>query len=252
MPPTADPNHEPTIAVSRQFVEEVNAFAAAWLEDFQDYAKDVSGDAAEQAEREQELERIRLLAETSEALLEPAAPATPDQFRQWVHDLSWFSKRPPVVETDPKEPEGPGSLRLHVNLDTALFGYSVSAVWDTDKAGVGRTYLGAMATRHGNGGRDLADGPATADTWHRILRDIVAMEMTEYREQTHDPDTALADARANRGFPADITVDYKPNRTLSVAFKGPTARQITQQANAAHLTAEEYLYAKLAKPAQTA
>lgn len=252
MPPTADPNREPTIAVSRQFVEAVNDFASAWLEDFHDYAEDIAGDDAEQAEREQELERIRLLAETSEALLGPAAPATPYQFRQWVHDLSWFSKRPPVVETDPTEPEGPDSLRLHVNLDTALFSYSVSAVWDTKEAGVGHSYLGATATRHGNGGRDLADGPVTADTWHRILRDIVGMEMTEYLEPPHDPDANLADARANRGFAADIRVDYQPNGGLLVALTGPTARQITQQANATHLTAEEYLHAKLGQPAQTA
>ena len=252
MPPASNPEPESAIVAPRAFVAEVHAFASAWLHDFADYAEDTFGDASEQAEREQELEHIRQLGETSETLLQAAPPATLEQFRQWVQELSRLSNRPTAIETDPENPNEPGAVRLHATLNTALFSYSIAAVWATDENGDRHSYLGAICARHGNGGRDLADGPATAATWRRILRDIVAMEMTAYQTPDTDPDLRLAEARDHRSFPADIRTAYEPNGDIIVQLAGDTARNIAQQAQAARLTTAEYLQAKLRQPAMTA
>ena len=66
MPPAHTATQEPTIIVPFNFVHETHTFASQWVHDFHDYAEDGFGDETEQAEREQELARIRYLAETSE------------------------------------------------------------------------------------------------------------------------------------------------------------------------------------------
>lgn len=168
MPPANTPAPEPTVAAPREFVADIHALAAARLEDCHDYANDGFSDETEQSDWEQEQARIRRIAETAEALLQPAEPAIPEQFRQWLQTLTRFDGQP-FVEPIPSDLVEPGATGLRAKLNTALFSYAIAAVWNTDENGASHSYLGAIATRHGNGGRDLADGTATADTWRRIL-----------------------------------------------------------------------------------
>ena len=248
MPPAHTATQEPTIFVPLNFVHETYTFASQWIHDFHDYAEDISGDETEQAEREQELARIRYLAETSETLLLGPQPATEEQFQQWVQDLARFGTEI-VIEPIPDDRTEPGATGFRVKLNTALFSYSIVAIWEHREQENTDGYMGAIAARHGNGGRDLADGPVTAETWHRILRDIVAMEMTAYQPPAADPDPQLADARAHRSFPSEVKATYAPNGDITVSLAGDTAHRVAQQAQAAQLTTAEYLQAKLGQPA---
>ena len=248
MPPAHTPTSEQHITVPLNFVHETYTFSSQWLHDFHDYAEDDFGDEEEQAERQQEMARITYLAETSETLLLGPQPATAEDFQQWVQDLARFGDKP-QIEPIPHDPAEPGAAGYRVKLNTALFSYAIVAIWNPDGQEDTYSYLGAIATRHGNGGRDLADGPVTAETWHRILRDIVAMELTAYQAPATDPDPQLAEAREHRSFPAEVKATYEPNGDINVSLAGDTAHRVAQQAQAAQLTTAEYLQAKLAQPA---
>ena len=248
MPPARAVAQEPTITVPLNFVHETYTFTSQWLHDFHDYAEDDFGDEKEQAERQQELARITYLAETSETLLLGPQPATAEDFQQWVQDLARFGDKP-QIEPIPHDPAEPGATGYRVKLNTALFSYAIVAIWNPDGQEDTYSYLGAIATRHGNGGRDLADGPVYLETWGRILRDIVAMELTAYQAPATDPDPQLAEAREHRSFPAEVQAVYEPNGDITVSLAGDTARRVAQQAQAARLTTAEYLQAKLGQPA---
>ena len=248
MPPADSVTLEPTIIVPLNFVAETHTFASEWLAYFYDYAKDGFGDEHEQAARERELTRVRYLAETSETLLLGPQPATPDQFQQWLHDLARFGNEP-AIEPIPHDRMAPGATGFRVKPNTALFSYAITAVWEPGKQGDTYSYLGAIAARHGNGRQELANGPISAETWHRILRGIVALEMTAYQAPATNPDPQLADAHEHRSFPTEVKVVYETNGDIKVQLTGDTARHIAQQAQAARLTTAEYLQAKLARPA---
>ena len=248
MPPAHAVAQEPTITVPLNFVDETHTFASQWIHDFHDYAEDDFGEETEQVAREQELARIRYLAETSKTLLLGPQPATAEDFQQWVQDLARFGDKP-QIEPIPHDPAEPGATGFRVKLNTALFGYAIVAIWNPDGQEDTYSYLGSITTRHGNGGRDLADGPVTPQTWGRILRDIVAMEMTAYQAPATDPDPQLAEAREHRRFPSEVQAVYEPNGDINVSLAGETARRVAQQAQAARLTTAEYLQAKLGQPA---
>ena len=187
------------------------------------------------------------MAETSETLLLGPQTATAEQFQRWLQDLARFDDKSQIAPI-PHDPAEPGATGFRVKLNTALFSYAIVAIWNPDGQEDTYSYLGAIATRHGNGGQDLADGPITAETWGRILRDIVAMELTAYQTPTADPDPQLADAREHRHFPADVKAAYEPNGDITVSLAGDTAQRVAQQAQAARLTTAEYLQAKLGQP----
>ena len=177
---------EKTVVVPLKFVEETHTFASAWLADFHDYANDDFGDADEQAAREQELARIRYLADTSEALLLP--PATQEQFRQWLSELTRFGHEP---ETEPL-PAGPDESRstgLQVKLNTEQFSCAIVAIWEPHRHGEIYTYLGATVSRQDESARKLAEGPITPQTWRRIIRDIAALEPATDPPAAHDTPT---------------------------------------------------------------
>ena len=120
MPPANTHAPEPTVAAPREFVADSHALAAARLEDCHDYANDGFGDETEQADWEQEQARIRRTAETAEALLQPAEPAIPEQFRQWLQTLTWFDGQP-FVGPIPSDLVEPGVTGLRAKLNTGLF-----------------------------------------------------------------------------------------------------------------------------------
>lgn len=83
--------------------------------------------------------------------------------------------------------------RIYTDINAYTFSASMS------RPGSARTYLGCISTcrksRAGEDwsrGSDLADGPLSPETWHRILADIVSYEMvkihkTAARRARRDP-----------------------------------------------------------------
>jgi hypothetical protein len=118
---------------------------------------------------------------------------TLDEFEaQMRKDLARYGGRDGIQEV--AHPCGGGGetyKRWHIFTDTNRYSINVHVHAD------GRGYLGCLAScrkpRAGEDwhrGSDLADGPLSMGTWHRILADIVSYEMVK----VHDPKKALADA----------------------------------------------------------
>lgn len=184
MPQAEAPTSEQTITVPLKFVEEIHTFASHWLADFTDYANDDFGDDEEQTAREQEVTRLRYLAETSEALLLP--PATQEQFQQWLSELAQFGNELEISPL-PDETTEPSAAGLRVKLNTEQFSCAIVAIWEPDRHDEIYTYLGATGRRRGDGNRNLAQGPITRQTWRRILKDIAALNTDAHDDATTQP-----------------------------------------------------------------
>lgn len=89
----------------------------------------------------------------------------------WMEELHRWSEAPAIDWFTDDE----GREAAHVTLTTSRVTYALSAQGASDNNPKG--YLGCIAgTRDGSGGNDLADGPFSFDTWHKICVDIVAYE----------------------------------------------------------------------------
>lgn len=120
--------------------------------------------------------------------------ATVAELKQWIErDLLRFGRFDLNVEVLPLYTGCDFRFRIYTDTNA----YSISArnglVSDTPPM---RGYLGCIAScrkpRAGEDwqrGSDLADGPLTEDTWHKILGDIVSYELVK----VHRPKPAVPD-----------------------------------------------------------
>ena len=226
------------ISAPRLFFEETLAYFASWLHDSYEYRLS-SMDEEDLDERKRDVAEAMRFCDTAQAALDDAErdAISPEEFRGLVNEVAtcFFGNPVPVTEeSNDRETE------LSAVLNTALYAYPIFASWRKEGD---HTYMGGFANRHGNGGRNIADGRATRATWFRMLRDIVAVEMMAYRPPEDEP--RIAERKGEHSFTPDVKVAYGDNGALAVNLTGDFARRVAQQAQALGMTAEEYIRIKM-------
>jgi len=118
-----------------------------------------------------------------------AKKATIKDFKSWLENLGRFISHKNIeVVINEGDCDGKGNydLKYKVRIYTDNNSYGIIAHETEDK-----DYLGCIASsrkpRAGETwtrGRDLADGPLTKETWHRILGDIVSYELVNVHKST--------------------------------------------------------------------
>jgi hypothetical protein len=114
-------------------------------------------------------------------------------------DLSRYGGRQGIEGPDATDQSEGGERTWRYRIYTDTNRYSISA---SDRGGIATFgYLGCIALarkpRAGEDwqrGNDLADGPLTPETWHKILADVVSYEMVK----VHSKAKAMADAAMER------------------------------------------------------
>ena len=135
------------------------------------------------------------------------AKATIENFKTWLRHIGKFASSNNIERTrDEGQADGDGGyeFKYGVRIYTDNNSYSITARETSGNRG----YLGCIASarkpRAGETwtrGNDLADGPLTKATWHKILADIVSYELVQVHKSrpAYMPDVPRTDEEVNVG-----------------------------------------------------